>query len=66
VSPLQGSVMGGTEITITGNGFGTDKDKLNVEFGEFECKVKSVTDTVIMCDTEPAMNADQLWSDYSE
>ncbi|XP_063689847.1 fibrocystin-L-like isoform X2 [Bolinopsis microptera] len=65
VSPLQGSVMGGTEVTITGNGFGTDKDMLNVEFGEFECKVKSVTDTEIMCDTEPAMNVDQLWSDYT-
>ena len=58
--------MGGTEVTITGKGFGTDKEKLNVEFGEFECKVKTVSDTEILCDTEPALNIDQLWSDYSE
>jgi hypothetical protein len=66
VSPSQGSVLGGTEITITGGGFGTDKDKLSVEFGERGCQVKSVTDTQILCDTDPALNVDQLWSDYGE
>ena len=66
MSPLQGSVVGGTEVTITGSGFGTDKTKLNVEFGELECHVTSVTDTVIKCDTEAAESVDQLWSDYGE
>ena len=66
VTPLQGSVVGGTEVTITGSGFGTDKTKLNVEFGDLECAVTSVTDTLIKCKTEAADNVDQLWTEYGE
>lgn len=29
VDPAQGSIAGGTEVTLTGKGFGKDKDQVN-------------------------------------
>ena len=65
VSPSEGSVVGGTRVTMTGAGFGTDKTKLYIELGEFECDVESVADDVLECVTQPAQTAHQIWSDYS-
>ena len=49
VYPRQGSLEGGTMITITGNGFSTNT-KLNVVmFGDTNCKVQTSTATQITC-----------------
>ena len=50
VTPLSGSVLGGTVITITGRGFGTDNNKVDVKIGGHDCLLtKVVTNTEIVC-----------------
>ncbi|XP_073714826.1 fibrocystin-L [Misgurnus anguillicaudatus] len=47
VSPLTGPV--GTEITVSGSGFGTDAALISVEIDGVECDVTSITDTQLLC-----------------
>ncbi|XP_051729222.1 fibrocystin-L-like [Ctenopharyngodon idella] len=47
VSPITGPV--GTEITISGTGFGTDIALVSLEIGGVACNVTSVTDTQLLC-----------------
>ncbi|XP_021354873.1 fibrocystin-L-like isoform X2 [Mizuhopecten yessoensis] len=49
ISPDEGSLYGGTEITGVGQGFGTDASLLNVSVGPTPCAVFSVTDTQFKC-----------------
>lgn len=44
-------MYGGTLVTIEGEGFGTDDTKVKAAFGEFDCSIKSITDTQIVCMT---------------
>lgn len=52
VFPLQGSIQGGTTLTITGSGFGTNDSLVDVNVGDLQCDVKSVTNTQVLCDIE--------------
>ncbi|XP_052286416.1 fibrocystin-L-like [Dreissena polymorpha] len=52
VFPLQGSIQGGTTLTITGSGFGTNDSLIEVNVGDLQCDVTSVTNTQVLCDIE--------------
>lgn len=49
--PQTGSLQGGTLVTITGSGFGTNKDALSIKFGDSVCTPQSITDTEVICKT---------------
>ena len=49
LEPTRGSLFGGTLLTIDGKGFGTDKEKLEVTVGGYQCIIKEVTPTRILC-----------------
>ena len=51
VTPNKGGTMGGTTITIDGNGFGTVLADVSVTIFDVPCDVSSVSDTVITCVT---------------
>ena len=48
ISPRFGSVLGGTEVTITGEGFGTDVALVSVKFDDRVCTVSAVIATEIV------------------
>eukprot|EP00794_Sanderia_malayensis_P006708 gene6708-7470_t len=51
LSPAKGSLSGGTEVTILGNGFGhTSKDCI-ILFGDARCIVRSINMSIIVCVT---------------
>lgn len=58
--PLQGSLLGGTKLTITGSGFGTNDTLVDVSVGDVECKVETVTDTKIVCEIADAAKTHQV------
>ncbi|XP_065139309.1 fibrocystin-L-like [Paramisgurnus dabryanus] len=47
VDPVTGPV--GTEITVSGSGFGTDSGLISVEIDGVDCHVTSTTDTQLLC-----------------
>jgi hypothetical protein len=49
IMPAQGSLLGGTRITISGVGMTTDLNKLSVTFGSYPCVVQSSSDGMIEC-----------------
>lgn len=51
LSPILGPTTGGTEVTITGTGFGTDNSKVSILMDNVECIVSSTTATSIVCTT---------------
>ncbi|CAG2242931.1 unnamed protein product [Mytilus edulis] len=57
VSPAEGSVNGGTVLTITGNNFDNTDAPVDVKVGGETCTVTSMTDTEIQCKTpnQPAV-----------
>lgn len=58
--PLKGSLQGGTKVTITGSGFGTNDTFVDVMVGDFQCDVESVTNTQIVCLIEKAGKVHQV------
>ena len=48
ISPDSGSIYGGTVVSLSGNGFGSNLDT-TVEFGGAEAVIKSITQTSIEC-----------------
>ena len=52
-NPKQGSIEGGTLITITGYNFSTDGLDNNVRIGKTDCIVQSSSNTEITCRTLP-------------
>ena len=54
VYPLKGSLQGGTRLTITGRGFGTNDTEVEVDVGDFICDVQSLSNTQIVCQIEEA------------
>ena len=49
VYPLSGSLQGGTRLTISGLGFGSNSSKVEVEVGDVSCDIETVTNTQIVC-----------------
>ena len=47
LGPRQGSMAGGTAVTIHGDGFGTDPEKVVVQVGDTRAHVVSITDSTI-------------------
>jgi hypothetical protein len=67
VYPLQGSVLGGTKLTITGSGFGTDFNAVVVKFQNWHgfvknvsCEILSLTNTQILCQIEDLRKIHQV------
>ena len=61
-NPKQGSVHGGTLITITGYHFSNDYQDNPVRVGYSDCFVESTSETEIKCRTSPAIEE----TDHSE
>ena len=58
MTPDVGSLEGGSKLTITGAGFGTDSSDVSIEFDDsISCEVESLTDTQIECvvDVQPSV-----------
>lgn len=53
---VEGSLLGGTFIKVTGEGFGTDAKAVKVMTGDYECDVTEVKNTEVHCRTRPAAN----------
>ena len=53
VNPSRGGTAGGTTLTLTGTGFGTDMSKVTVTMFDVQCVVQSVSDTEIQCVSGP-------------
>eukprot|EP00794_Sanderia_malayensis_P009059 gene9059-10027_t len=51
VFPNSGSVHGGFDVTITGNGFDPRFDRVSISIGGNPCKVKSVSFSSVVCTT---------------
>ncbi|XP_069572864.1 fibrocystin-L-like [Brachyistius frenatus] len=51
VSPRRGGTAGGTRLTITGSGFSTKMNEVNVTIAGSVCDVQSTKDTHIICVT---------------
>jgi hypothetical protein len=49
IMPAQGSLLGGTRITISGVGMVTDLNKLSVTFGSHPCAVQTSSNDMIEC-----------------
>jgi hypothetical protein len=60
VYPLQGSLLGGTKLTITGSGFGTDDNAVVVKIGDVNCEILSLTNTQILCQIEDLRKIHQV------
>ena len=53
VSPVLGPSSGNTDITITGEGFGTSLEAVEVKIDAITCVIKTVITTEIVCSTGP-------------
>ena len=53
LKPNCGSFLGGTLVTITGEGFGENGTLLDVTMGGHRCNVKTCSDKVLTCVTSP-------------
>ncbi|KAG7457780.1 hypothetical protein MATL_G00230750 [Megalops atlanticus] len=53
ISPVQGSLYGGTEVTITGSGFSPNMADNQVTMGSTLCRVTSASEHQLECVTEP-------------
>lgn len=49
VTPLQGSLRGGTMLTIVGDGFSTNKTRNSVMVGSHICEIESATVNELKC-----------------
>ena len=57
ITPRQGSIMGGTLVTVTGEGFLEGETQVTV--GDMECDVRDVIYTRIVCKTRGAARGSQ-------
>lgn len=51
VSPTSGSIHGGTAITLSGYGFGTDTSNVEVTVGSGSCEINEVAMGTLKCTT---------------
>ena len=49
IYPMHGSIYGGTTITLSGVGFGSDILQVEVMVGDIPCLLKTLSDTTIVC-----------------
>ncbi|MBN3294523.1 PKHL1 protein, partial [Polypterus senegalus] len=56
VSPLEGSMYGGTTISVTGSGFSTNPNDMQVLMGNNICKVTAATESELECVVQPVGN----------
>ena len=54
ISPTNGSVSGGTLLSVTGSGFSHFTSRVNVSIGSIHCKVVSTSLSEIVCRTGPS------------
>lgn len=66
ISPTSGSVLGGTDLEITGTNFGTDPSVVEVTLGDKKCAVTNVTDTTILCRTSSFTKTTELRNDGTD
>ncbi|XP_026156055.1 fibrocystin-L-like [Mastacembelus armatus] len=59
VSPRRGGTAGGTRLTITGSGFSTDMNEVNVTIAGSVCDVQSANTTHIICETNAQQQSQQ-------
>uniref|UniRef100_W5M5C1 PKHD1 like 1 n=1 Tax=Lepisosteus oculatus TaxID=7918 RepID=W5M5C1_LEPOC len=52
VSPLHGSLYGGTKVTVTGSGFSPVTDDIQISMGNITCKVTSASEHHLECITQ--------------
>ena len=57
LSPSRGSLYGGTLLTVTGQGFGTNASRVAVTVGSHACPVDSLADTELTCEVDYAGTA---------
>ena len=57
ITPEAGSVLGGSELVITGSGFSHVPSKNTVSLGTIPCQVTSVTPSEMRCITGPSMSS---------
>lgn len=66
VFPLHGSLLGGTRLTVTGSGFGTNATIVDASVGDIVCNVATVTDTQIVCEIANAATTHQVTNKGSD
>ncbi|CAG2205079.1 unnamed protein product [Mytilus edulis] len=49
IFPTEGSLHGGTRLTLTGQGFSTNMSLTEVKVGDYGCDIESATTTQIVC-----------------
>ncbi|XP_014832839.1 PREDICTED: fibrocystin-L-like [Poecilia mexicana] len=49
ISPLTGSLMGGTTLTVSGSGFSNDTANVQVSVGSRACEVASASENQLLC-----------------
>ncbi|XP_043994771.1 fibrocystin-L-like isoform X2 [Gambusia affinis] len=49
ISPLTGSLMGGTTLTVSGSGFSNDTANIQVSVGSRACEVASASENQLLC-----------------
>ncbi|XP_029299003.1 LOW QUALITY PROTEIN: PKHD1 like 1, tandem duplicate 1 [Cottoperca gobio] len=49
ISPLLGSLMGGTRLTVSGSGFSNNTSDNKVSFGGAECEVQAASEKELQC-----------------
>ncbi|KAL3886657.1 hypothetical protein ACJMK2_026637 [Sinanodonta woodiana] len=60
VYPIMGSVQGGTKITVTGTGFGSDPSDVEVTVGGNVCDVNVTDSTNVICQIEDTATVFQI------
>ncbi|KAK3587658.1 hypothetical protein CHS0354_042441 [Potamilus streckersoni] len=60
VYPVKGSLLGGTKITVTGSGFGTDSSDVEITVGSHVCDIKSTYPTKVICQIEDTATVFQI------
>ena len=60
MSPRKGSLMGGTQLSLEGEGFGNCSDVAVSLGNSYDCNIEECTDTTITCMTERRSNVFQI------
>lgn len=66
VFPLRGSLLGGTRLTITVSGFGTNASVVDVKVGDIGCDVSFVSNTQIFCEIGNAATTHEVTNKGSD
>ncbi|XP_035677198.1 fibrocystin-L-like [Branchiostoma floridae] len=53
ISPIEGSLAGGTELRINGEGFPTNISATEVKIGPVLCDIQEISETTLLCVTRP-------------